>query len=247
MSSPELILSFNEILFYFTRAAVGVGVPVGLAEDFGRSSVWIGSCGLDPARITSNALQALDCGRSGLNATLTEGKKETVLTPTGGKRLSALQAGSAVCDWISEKTEDARKSKQFIAKNVDYPFLAAAEVGLSNFEGWEICWQASEDLHCSVLICEGGSWEASWRGREIPEQTAAADVKFVHMESPIFNSEKLHEKITYSGKNRKHVLETGVPVYESWSIIHTFFSRCLVPSTEESRKSGAGAGLVDTD
>ena len=152
MSSPELILSFNEILFYFTRAAVGVGVPVGLAEDFGRSSVWIGSSGLDPARITSNALQALDCGRSGLNATLTEGKKETVLTPTGGKRLSALQAGSAVCDWISEKTEDARKSKQFIAKNVDYPFLAAAEVGLSNFEGWKICWQASEDLHCSVFI-----------------------------------------------------------------------------------------------
>ncbi|GIT04514.1 MAG: hypothetical protein CM1200mP28_17730 [Deltaproteobacteria bacterium] len=29
--------------------------------------------------------------------------------------------------------------------------------------------------------------------------------------------------------------------------IYSFFKRCLVPSTEESRKSGAGAGLVDTD
>ena len=45
----------------------------------------------------------------------------------------------------------------------------------------------------------------------------------------------------------KKLLETGVPVYDSWSVIYSFFKRCLVPSTEESRKSGAGAGLVDTD
>ena len=46
---------------------------------------------------------------------------------------------------------------------------------------------------------------------------------------------------------KKKILETGVPVYDSWSDIYSFFKRCLVPSTEESRKSGAGAGLVDTD
>ena len=37
MSSPELYLSFNEIFFYFTRAATGGGVPFGLAEDFGHA------------------------------------------------------------------------------------------------------------------------------------------------------------------------------------------------------------------
>ena len=47
--------------------------------------------------------------------------------------------------------------------------------------------------------------------------------------------------------NKKKILETGVPVYDSWSEIYSFFKRCLVPSTEESRKLGAGAGLVDTD
>ena len=51
----------------------------------------------------------------------------------------------------------------------------------------------------------------------------------------------------YSGKNKKKLLETGVPVYNSWSVIYSFFKRCLVPSTAKSRKTGAGAGLVDTD
>lgn len=247
MSSPELILSFNEILFYFTRAAAGVGVPFGLAEDFGRSSIWIGSHGLDPALITSNALQKLDSLRSGMDATITTNSRETVLSPVSEKQLSALQAGPVVCDLICAKSEDIEKSLQIIAKKVDYPFLVAATAGSSNYAGWKISWQASEEIHCGVLICEGGSWKASWRGKEIPEQTAPADVKIVHVENPLFNSEKWLEKTTWSGENRKRVLETGVPVYESWSIIHSFFSRCLVPSTEESRKTGAGAGLVDTD
>ena len=55
MSSPELYLSFNEIMFYFTRAAAGGGVPYGLAEDFGRAATWIACSGFDPAEITSMA------------------------------------------------------------------------------------------------------------------------------------------------------------------------------------------------
>ena len=51
----------------------------------------------------------------------------------------------------------------------------------------------------------------------------------------------------YLGNNKNKLLETGVPVYDSWSEIYSFFKRCLVPSTKESRKSGAGAGLVATD
>ena len=53
MSSPELYLSFNEIMFYFTRAAAGGGVPFGLAEDFGRAAIWIAASGLDPAGMTA--------------------------------------------------------------------------------------------------------------------------------------------------------------------------------------------------
>ena len=56
MNSPELYISFNEIMFYFTRAAAGGGVPFGLAEDFGRAATWIAASGLDPAAMTAIAL-----------------------------------------------------------------------------------------------------------------------------------------------------------------------------------------------
>jgi Protein of unknown function (DUF3726). len=100
MRSPELCLSFNEIFFFFTRAATGGGVPFGLAEDFGHAAIWIAASGLDPALMTSNALKELDCGHSSLKTTITEGKEEILLTADSGKKLSAIQAGIAVCDLI---------------------------------------------------------------------------------------------------------------------------------------------------
>ena len=102
-------------MFYFTRAAAGVGVPFGLAEDFGRAATWIASSGLDPAAMTAKALKDLECGRSCLKANLTEGKKEIFLTAEKGKTLSAIQAGAAVCDLISERTENPKNMQSIIA------------------------------------------------------------------------------------------------------------------------------------
>ena len=247
MKYPEIVLSFNEIMFFFTRAAVGAGLPYGLAEDFGRSSIWIAASGLDPAAFTSNALKSLDEAQSSLCASKTENGTETVLTSSGEKQLSALLAGPSVCDWISVKTADSNKNQYFIAKNVDHPFLMAAAVGTLNSGSQEICWQDSSGTLYAVLTAQHGNWKTSWDSTDIPLMSAAADVTINAAESRLFKAEKWKGKTSYFEKNRERVLETGVQVYEAWPIIHSFFSRCLVPSTEESRKSGAGAGLVDTD
>ena len=247
MNSPELYLSFNEIMFYFTRAAAGGGVPFGLAEDFGRAAIWIASSGLDPAGMTAIALKELECGQSCLKATLTEGNKEILLTAESGKKLSAIQAGAAVCDLISVQLENPKNMQSIVAENVDCPFLVCAAIGSANYDAWEISWPASEEIPCSVLICEDGSWKSSWKGREIPEQVSATDVKVLTVNNREEYYDKWDGKTVYSGNNKKQLLETGVPVYESWSVIYSYFSRCLVPSTDESRKTGAGAGLVDTD
>ena len=247
MSSAELYLSFNEIMFYFTRAAAGGGVPFGLAEDFGRAATWIASSGLDPAAMTAIALKDLECGRSCLKASLTEGKKGIFLTAENGKRLSAILAGAAVCDLISERPENPKNMQSIIAEKVDCPFLVCAALGAANYDKWEISWPASDDTPCSVLICEDGSWKSSWKGRKIPEVIDGVDVKVIFMNNREDYNEKWDGKTFYSANNKKKLLETGVPVYDSWSEIYSFFKRCLVPSAEESRKSGAGAGLVDTD
>ena len=247
MSSAELYLSFNEIMFYFTRAASSGGVPFGLSEDFGRAATWIAASGLDPAGMTARTLKEIEFGHSCLKATLTEGNKEILLTAKSGKKLSAIQAGAAVCDLISAQTKNPKNMKSIIAKKVDCPFLVCAALGAANYDGWEISWPTTDDITCSILICEDGSWKSSWKGRMIPEVIDEVDVKIVFVKNIEDYYEKWDGKTFFSVNNKKKLLETGVPVYDSWSVIYSFFKRCLVPSTEESRKTGAGAGLVDTD
>ena len=247
MNYPEIVLSFNEVMFYFSRAAVGVGLPYGLAEEYGRSSIWIASGGLDPAAFTSNALKSLDEAQSSLSASQTENKTETVITSSGEKKLSSLLAGPSVCDWISAKDTDSNKNQHFSAKNVDHPFMLAAAVGSFNSGSWEISWQDSRGTLYAVLTAEHGNWKTSWDSADISLMSGAADVRIRSVERSLFNADKWNGKKSYSGKNRGRVLETGVQVYEEWPIIHSYFSRCLVPSTVGSHKSGAGAGLVETD
>ena len=88
---------------------------------------------------------------------------------------------------------------------------------------------------------------SSWEVSKIPELNDAFDVKIIFVNNRKDYFEKWEGKTFYSENNKKKLLETGVPVYDSWTVIYSFFKRCLVPSTEESLKSGAGAGLVDTD
>ena len=247
MNSPQIVLSFNEIMFFFTRAAVGVGLPLGLAEDYARSAIWIAAGGHDPVAITADALVSLDEAKSSLSASQTANGAETVLRSSGDKQLSTLFAGPSVCDWISTKAFESNENQYFIAKNVDYPFLLAAAVGALNSGSWEIFWQDSEGTLCAVLTAQHGNWKTSWDSANISLMSGAADVTIKSVESSFFKAERWKGETYYSEKNRKRVLETGVQIYEAWPIIHSFFSRCLVPSTEESRKSGAGAGLVDTD
>jgi len=247
MNSPEIVLSFNEVMFYFSRAAVGVGLPYGLANVYGRSSIWIAAGGLDPAAFTTNALKSLDQAQSSLSVTQTENVAVTVLRSSGEKRLSSLLAGPSVCDWIIAKKMDSNKNQYFSAKNVDHPFLLAAAVGALNSGSWEISWNDSGGTIYSVMTAEHGNWKTSWDSADIYLMSGAADVTIRSVERSLFNADKWHGKKSYSEKNRGRVLETGVQVYEEWPIIHSYFSRCLVPSTVGSHKLGAGAGLVETD
>lgn len=46
----------------------------------------------------------------------------------------------------------------------------------------------------------------------------------------------------------KKGVDEGLTVnVDAWAGVVSLFRRCLVPSSEQSRMSGAGAGLVDTD
>lgn len=247
LRSPEIFLSFNEIMFFFTRAAVGVGAPYGLAEDFARSLIWVVISGFDPVKVCLPVLQSLDEGKSSIHAFQNGDISNTILSSTEDKQLSALLGGPSICDCITQQNLLSVKDHSFIIKKVDIPLLIAASLGSNNFFNWMISWKDSNGTPRNVLIGLNGTWKTSWSDFEIPEQKKPSDVKIFSVDDEFLNSEKWKNQKSYSLQNREKFLEEGVPVCGDWSKIHAYFSRVLVPSSEKSRISGAGAGLFDTD
>ena len=247
MSVSLLKLSLNEVRFYFTRAAVGVGVPFGLAEDFGRSVSWLACSGLDPASICAPVLQSLESGQSSLYPKLNQWNGEALLKPPPDKLLSAIQAGSFASDWIVPMEQKSGKNSYLSAENVDYPFLVAAALGASGCSGWEISWETSSEDRFLINYEENRSWDAFWSDRVVPENSGPGRLKITPADigEPDHNV-WLHREHR-SSEDAAVVLETGVAVHESWPVIYSFFKRCLVPSTDDSHQAGAGAGLVDSD
>ena len=145
------------------------------------------------------------------------------MTPSGGKQLSALFAGPSVCDWILCKKAGTEKNQDFVVEKVDHPFLIAAAVAALKYGNWEIFWQDSRGTLCNVLTDQHGNWKTSLEGNEILQQHGPADVSIRSAESSLFSSKKWIEKTTYSEKNRRDVLESGVSLYEAWPIIQNYF------------------------
>ncbi len=245
MRSPQLILSLNEVYFYFTRAAVGAGVPYGLAEDFGQASAWVAGNGLDPAQTTVPALHTVDNHPNSLGAILSENDDEVQLVSSTNNPLSALQAGSATCDWTGTQTQAVARSQRFVAKNVDCPFLIVAALGAAGCHGWDIAWQDANENRYLVSMTADGTWNAAWSGSTPPEQSGSGEVIVTPMGNASSSSEAWPHHAHYSHENRFRALESGSPVHEQWPTVYRLFSRCLVPSTQRSRQVGAGFDETD--
>ena len=108
-------------------------------------------------------------------------------------------------------------------------------------------WTDQDKNQFQVNLTDNEEWEVLSSSSNPIELSSNADVLI----SPLEMSDK-----SYKGKSVKkfklaeeklRVLHNGVKVEESWQAIYSYFSRCLVKSSAESRASGAGAGLVDTD
>ena len=243
MSESYLTISLNEVLFYFTRAAFGVEAPIGLSEDFARANMWISENGFDPSLCSLKALDNLDSQASSLSIKFEKTKVGGHLFCPEEKLLSSLEASSSSVDWV----EINSRVSELKISNVDSPFLVVSALGANNCNGLKIVWTDQDKNQFQVNLTDNEEWEILSSSSNPIELSSNADVLI----SPLEMSDK-----SYKGKNVKkfklaeeklRVLHNGIKVEENWQAIYSYFSRCLVKSSAESRASGAGAGLVDTD
>mgnify|MGYP000217420261 CR=1 FL=1 len=237
MAAPQLTISLNEILFIFTRAGFGVNAPIGVSEDFAKSNIWLAENGFDPCLCSIVALDSLDTGKSSLDIEYSHCN----FSHSGPEYLSALQASVSALDWIK-----GEKGLELTIANVDSPLLLVAVLGANQVKGWQVRWRDESGASFQVSFFGKGQWQVISGNATAIELSKGATmtVSLLDKVGPSIEGE-VRKFDTLIGKNK--TLQTGVAVHEHWGAIYAYFARCLVKSTAESRASGAGAGLVDTD
>lgn len=244
MTDTGQILSMNEVKFFFTRAAVGVGVPFGLAEDFSQAAIWLAGCGFDPGKTAAPALSALERDHTTAHIIQHEDGVITRFSGAHNKPISALFAGPCVTDWLGVAAV-SKKTKSIELSFVDQPELVAACVASTPPRGaTRFVWQKSNEKPTTVTIdAEGVGLFEDYDIDGAPSPASPMTVEFAPAKSA---APKSKEK-TVRETARKPV-EDGIEVaQEYWAAIYNHFCRCLVPSSAQSRMKGAGAGLTDND
>ena len=244
MSKSGLTISLNEVLFYFTRAGFGVKAPIGVSEDFARSNIWIAQNGFDPSECSLLALDNLDSQKSSLSIQVEKSSDGSRLFCPEDRILSAIEASVSCVDWL----EFNGLNGGLKVTNVDCPLLVVSALGANQCIGIKVSWSDKSNNQYQVNLNDNTKWEII-ASSDVPiEQSSYADIQISALDGTNKATIKNGKLKTFNiADERLKTLNNGVNVGDKWPEIYEYFSRCLVKSSAESRASGAGAGLVDTD
>ncbi len=130
MTKEQLTISLNEVIFFFTRAGFGLKVPVGVAEDFARSNVWIAENGFDPSLCSIGALDNIECQASDLEILFKKTEHGGRFYCPSDLYLSSLIASVSVVDRINLGIKDNQFERQLL---VDFGVVCDAEGSRGNY------------------------------------------------------------------------------------------------------------------
>ena len=247
MSTLTPPISFAELRFICTRAAIGAGAPFGIGEDFAETAHAIAAMGFDAARTIYPSLKKLADSRSCSDIRMEN--NDGLLVFQAGQHatsLSSVFAGPALCDHLAV----AGMGGYARLENVDCPLLAVAGLGsiTSKQISCRVTWLTPGGFSVSLLFKNGHIVSI-----KAPDMLAviASEATDVHVDytgdPPDEEGNPLFEEQHFE-RARKRALTEGLEMDATdWAAIHAYFKRCLVPSSEQSVATGAGAGLVDTD
>ena len=231
-------VSFNEIEITLRKAALGAGIPLGLAEDFGRICFWLAIRRCSPLSVGLSALDTFDTENSA-SGDIVEKVPEWKLATKSGQKLSALYVGSSACDLLCVQQSAIRLSQ------VDVPLLVLVSAALTSDEhslGIKVELFSADNTK-SVVYCESGMVCAEPKVLKQFVSASAFDMRLLKIDS----TQSQNLPVLFPAMPPDEVFAEGATVDESeWSRVEQYAKRMLVPPSERSR-SGAGAGEIDCD
>ena len=229
-------VSLSELEAAAVKAVMAVGLPLGLGEDAGRAAKLMLRSGLGSLADLVDALDAVDGGRSA-GCAPEPALAGRFVPANGADRLSALRAGPPACDRLAATTGAAAGADAVTLAAVDCPALVLHEViELSHTLDvtLSVAWSRADGGSGEIVCRQGGARPVSGgdiggpADLTIGPAAPGADVPPVPPAPP----------------DRGDGAEVDDAV---WARLCAYADRRLVESTEESRLSGAGAGVIDTD
>ncbi len=235
-------ISYNELHTNVKKACIAVGVPIGAADDAGRSACNAIESGIDYLAQLVLALEQVYVMRSS-----TYDPEQALLgvfvSVNSDMPLSSLNAGPSACDLtvfhqslilLSHKIESIKLD------GVDVPAIIVFEaLRLSKHLRKNECILWSLDNNNGVKgLCYGGKLKILEGNMEmILKAYNCSMVMKKNLHCEIKENVKSHV-----GKSDNENIDVN-----TWSQITSYANMLLVETSESSRMEGAGAGIIDRD
>ena len=217
--------SRNELKFAVRWAALGRNVPVGLADDLAKAAMELAAAGIDPLKNIVSALEQLDKHHCWGNMSDSVG-------------LSVIEAGPVLADSLVT-------GEMVLPPNavLDNPVLLAgylchAPISPPMKLGWQ-----SRGSGCVLVVGKSGLTSILGDRLETLHVETAVDLLYRSAVEPpeLISAQSI-------AQNRITTREQGLELSEAdWHSLWRLTQQALSKSSKESRLSGAGASLVDTD
>ena len=218
-------VSLSELSFYVNRAAFGAGCSYGVADDITTLAVSLAKKNDDPTSILTEALDNIADGHVDTKLSKSQHNDELVFSAASCGQVSAISAGIAASDAV--KMIDTSAPIFVRLTNVDLPALSV------------LCLNAlSENISIEKIEISTQQGSQNYAELSSKDSITSGDLTLTIVKKDLSSSTK-----TPAINDHYNILVSQA----GWDGIRKHFNNSLVLATEESRLSGAGAGVVDTD
>jgi hypothetical protein len=229
------------------KATVGVGVPLGIAEDIVQPVLWLQIRGFPADQSICQALNSLDRRDANPGKVTDRSRHEFKALP--GKKLSSVYLSVFLMDAL--QTGWPATGKPLIYAGVDSPLLVLGALAWANNEAqrtFRLQFVTDEQAFSVKLVAgsttvhkfqEQSTSALSGAGRFIVQN---ADTAPCHDGAELILDERLAEDLARTG------CRVGLTVdATSVACLKAFADRLLVFESDRSFTQGAGAGVIDAD
>ena len=220
------------------KAAVGVGLPVGLAEDAGVAAAWLSAAGFAGAEIAYRAIENIRKGKA--RPVIVSSHSESLCPDTKGKLASVMYAAPSVFDFL-------QTTSPVTVVRLDEPLLLFAHlVCSSSIPAVEF---VLHSVGSTGAVLQGVIKRGYGRLEGLPFSNQEAKNGSEVSVTMVGVSQGRNFKTTKTeAEARQDAVQRGVAVSEAiWTKLQRLAAHTLVPESTESKQRGAGAGMIDND